>query len=265
VSGAPATNRGRRREITTRNLVGALLLLPIFVFACGGAEETPVESAEEEAGVEEVAKPEPESPAPTPAPQFESEHVDLESGDTATWRNGFAMTISEVHISPNASKQEIQQKQEENRASFERPEKKSPPPPDSPSPNPIEERPDELIAYHWHVQNAGTEPVYFRSQLPCEALDENGIALQNTQGSSAPEREGKAKAGPKVLEQPLESGQEREGWSSVIPPTEDNTFKIVCVQPPRAGQQTGGPKIAEAPETFKASWLINVPSLERRG
>jgi hypothetical protein len=41
--------------MTTRNLVGALLLLPIFfVSACGGGEEVPVEQQEEEAGVEEV-------------------------------------------------------------------------------------------------------------------------------------------------------------------------------------------------------------------
>jgi hypothetical protein len=73
----------------------------------------------------------------------------------------------------------------------------------------------------------------------------------------------KAKS-PRPLEQPLEPGQKREDINSVAPPTEGDTFEIVCVQPPRSGGGPGKTKVADAPETSKASWRIDTTALERR-
>jgi hypothetical protein len=108
--------------------------------------------------------------------------------------------------------------------------------------------------------------VTFGGDLPCEALDENGLVSPPGRGGSRPEQQERQAKGPtNPLEQPLEPGQEREVWRSVAPPTEGTTIEIVCVQPPRSGHQGGKPKVALAAEGVKASWLINVPDLERRG
>jgi hypothetical protein len=279
----------------------------LLASACvgGGAED--VEQAEEEAGVEEVV-PEEATPTPLPtppaaptspqeewmkmseaekaqqkaknmekgqAPVFEGEHENLQSGDTATWGNGLSMTVSDVHISPNEGRQEDLERMQKQKAKEEEAKaagKKVPPQDEEKEAAKMREtleEPEELIAFHWHIENNGTETVNLGGDLPCEALDENGVAAPGGKAASRPERQErqaqKAKGLQRVLEQPLEPGQEREVWRSVVPPIQGDTIEIVCVQPPRASGGPGKAKVAQAPDGSKASWLIDVSELERRG
>jgi hypothetical protein len=181
----------------------------------GGAED--VEKAEEEAGLEEVV-PEETTVAtqtewakmseaekgqqkaknmekgPQSASPFEGEHEDLQSGATATWSSGLAMTVSDVHISPNARLEEAITKAEENKANAEERKAKSKDPSKGPDPEkikagPAEDEPEELIAFHWHVENNGAEPVSFGGDLPCEVLDENGLVAPHGKSGSRAERQ----------------------------------------------------------------------------
>jgi hypothetical protein len=228
-----------------------LVLLPVFLAsgACGGGED--VERVEEEAGVEEVVAEETSSNEPTPptdmekgppeTPEvFEGEHVDLEPGDTAVWLNGMELTISDVYITPNESKalrQKAEARDKENR------EKGKEPPPGPKSK--AEDEPDDLVVYHWVIENNGAEPIRFNSDFPCEFLDENGVALRNGGTTAEQMRQHRAK-GPRPLEQTVEPGQRREDVGNVAPPTEGTTIEIVCIQPPRAGGGPGRTKVAQA-------------------
>ncbi len=234
-----------------------ILLLPVLFAsgACGGGAED-VEKAEEEAGVEEVV-PE-ETTTEPPESVFEGEHTDLSNGDTAVWSNGLELTISDVHVAPNEGKAIVQRAEATTPGWDKDPKGKSK----------VENEPDELIVYRWHIENNGSDTIRFGGSFPCEFLDENGVALGpgGAPGGTTREQMEELKAkSPRLLEQPVEPGKEREAIGSVAPPTEGTTIEIVCVQPPRAGGGPGKTKVAEASEHFKASWLIDVSELERRG
>jgi hypothetical protein len=227
--------------MNSKALAASLILSTLFCTSCSSSEEPssgPLGDSEQEKARE--AKKATLSP-------FEGEHENLRSGDTAVWREGLELTISDVHIVPNQSRRAAEETRKKQKAQGIKAKKSL-----------AEQGPLELVVFDWTVTNNGRIPVRFYGSLPCEALGPNGVRLPPT-GAIAEEQSETVKARP--LDQPLEPGQTREGVESLAPPTESTTFEIVCAHPPEQG---GKPSIAQIPAQSKASWIIDVSNLEFR-
>ena len=225
--------------------LGLTLMLALCLTAgCGGGGSQKEQASEEETSKQGNAQKVEEKTTPSP---FEGEHENLQSGDTAIWRQGLELTITDVHISPNQSRATAEKSRKAQEARGKEAKKSL-----------AEEGPEQLVVYTLSVQNNGQAPINFGGGVPCEALDPNGVSLPPSGGISE-EQSKTAKTRP--LEQPLEPGQARTGVYSFAPPTEGTTFEIVCAHPPQSG---GKPNIAQIPEQGKASWSINVSELEFR-
>jgi len=101
--------------------------------------------------------------------------------------------------------------------------------------------------------------INFNNELPCTALDANGVQLSRSAGSTAEQMDDPG-ASLRALQQPLEQGQVRSGITS-IPIPEDGPAEFVCAYPP---QQGGAPKIAQIPEPGRATWILDPAELEVR-
>jgi len=180
------------------------------------------------------------------ASPFVGEHTDLGDGDTATWNAGMTITISDIRIEANESRRQA----EENLAKGRGGEK-----------SPALKGPAELIAFRWTVANQGEAPLNFGGQLPCTALDANGVELQHTPGLIAEQIPNVGtKRTDEILRQPLEPGQTRSGLTSVELPTTE-TAQLVCVHPP---QQGGRVNVGAIPEQGRATWNLDPATLPRR-
>ncbi len=224
----------------------AVLLATALLGGCGG-QETPAEQAEEEAGVEEVAKEEPKGQT-QPQSAFAGEHENLQPGDTAELNAGMRITIEDVHIALNETRRMAEENVEKGRGG------------EGARKSPSLKGPERLIAFSWTTMNEGQIPINFRGVLPCKGLDQNGIELSMGAGSTA-EQSGNPKVrANELLEQPLEPGQTRSGLASMeIPDT--GVAEFVCVHPP---QQGGEPNIAQIPEAGRATWVLDPAELEFR-
>ena len=230
--------RGFRRSASIASSVSRINL---YEHRC----QTPPESEEEKATDEtkkETAK------ADVKASPFEGEHTDLADGDTATWNAGMAITISDIHIAAN----ETRRLAEENVAKSRGGEK-----------SPGLDGPEELLQYSYTITNEGEVPLNFNGQLPCSALDANGIELKVGRGLTAeqtPRLNPDAKQNNEILKQPLEQGQTRSGIVA-IPLPDAGTAELICVHPP----QRGGPvNVGGIPEQGRATWPLDPANLSRR-
>jgi len=217
----------------------------LLAAGCGGGDSQENQASEKEDLAEKKKAQRAEEK--TTASPFEGEHEDLQSGDTAIWRQGPELTISDIHVAPNLSRQQAEEDRKKQEAQGKEAKNKSP----------AEQYPPELVVFSWTVTNNGQTPIMFNGELPCEGLDSNGVMLPS--GGIAAEQSESARARP--LAQPLESGQTREGVGSRGTPPNSTTFEIVCAHPP---QQGGKPNIAQIPDQGKASWVADVSELEFR-
>lgn len=255
-------------------ILAVLTLATVLLTGCGG-QETPVEQAEEEAGVEEVVEEETAAPYQAPprdaeeaasdeakrkaaeagakATPFEGEHENLEDGDTATWNSGLTITISEIYTAPN----ETRRKAEENQAREEAKAKEKGVQPKGKSP--ALDDPEQLIGLTYTVTNEGEAPINFNGELPCTGLDSNGIELRGG-GLTAEQSGGAYKPYGEILKQPLEQGQTRSGVLS-IPTPDSGVAEFVCVHPP---QQGGRVNVGQIPEQGRANWILDPAILPRR-
>ena len=94
------------------------------------------------------------------------------------------MTISDLHLAPNKSRQSAQ-KSRESQEKRGKEAKKSP----------AEEGPEQLGVFSLTVTNNEQIPVRLNGSLPCEALNPNGVSV-TLSGGIAEEQSETAKLGP---------------------------------------------------------------------
>jgi major membrane immunogen (membrane-anchored lipoprotein) len=164
----------------------AVLPTTVLLVGCGG-QDTPVEQAEEEAGVEEVQQAPPRDEAEAKSDEakkkaaeqgakatpFKGEHENLQPGDTAEWNAGMQITISDVYTAPNA----IRRNAEERKAKADAAAKAGKGEPKG-GPEPALQGPERLIGLTYTITNEGEMPVNFNGELPCTALDSNGLEFR---------------------------------------------------------------------------------------
>ncbi len=136
--------------------------------ACGGSSQKEQAPEKESAEQENAQKGEEK----TTSGPFEGEHENLQSGDTAVWREGLELTISEIHLAPNQSHQSAQ-KSRESQEKRGKEAKKSP----------AEEGPEQLGVFSLTVTNNEQIPVRLNGSLPCEALNPNGVSVPPAEAS----------------------------------------------------------------------------------
>ncbi len=224
-------------------------LAGLLLAACAVQQEQQKEEAAEEAGVEEKGpKGQPKEKAQGESP-FAGEHENLQSGDTAEWNEGMKITVEDTHIATNESRRLAEENVEKGRGG------------EGAKKSPALKGPERLIAFSWTITNDGQIPINFGGQLPCTALDQNGIELPRGEGSTAEEMANpKASNANNILEQPLEPGQTRTGVVS-IPVPDTGVAEFICVHPPQRG---GRPNIAQIPEAGRATWILDPAELEVR-
>lgn len=219
-------------------LLGAILA--VVLAGCGGGEQGAQEKNEDL--VADGAKKKAAEGGDKATP-FEGEHTDLGDGDTATWNTGMTITVSDIRIEPNESRRLA----EENVAQGRGGEK-----------SPALEGPEELIAFSWTITNEGQTPINFSGQLPCTALDANGIELSQVQGLVADQIPNVgSKRTDEILRQPLEQGQTRSGIASISTPGA-GVAEWICVHPP---QQGGRVNVGGIPEQGRATWILDPATL----
>ncbi len=171
------------------------------------------------------------------------------------WNAGMTITVDDAYIAPNERRRAAEERQASREAKVKEGRKVRE---DTKAERALEE-PEQLIGLSWTITNEGEVPINFNNELPCTALDANGVQLSRSAGSTAEQLDDPS-ASLRALQQPLEQGQVRSGVTS-IPIPENGPAEFVCAYPP---QQGGAPNIAQIPEAGRATWILDPAELEVR-
>jgi hypothetical protein len=219
-----------RKGVKIKLWVLMVALAPLLV-ACGGEEATE-ERGEASSPQEEWSTASPErkgelqKEAQT-ASVFEGEHEDLEMGQTADWRSGFHLRLSDAHLA--TANPDPQQRKAGHSG-------------------------DLALVVQAEIWNDGQTPVQFKGSYPCAARDPNGIPLQGESG--VPE----VFQAPRVFSTPLEPGQERAAPMGFTLPQEGSEMTLKCSLAYATGASNTmlGP---EPPAGATATWNVDTSEL----
>ena len=188
-----------RIETMNKAQLVALSLGLLVIVSCGGGMQGGGESASDTTAAVEETTARAQAPGGTTQGQrpntLSGEHENLKMGDTADWRMGFHMRLSDPHrvLGP---------------------------------PDPKQKRPrysgTPAVVMQVEVWNDGEETVPLKSNL-CSARDENGFPLKMT--SAVREV---YKSGPPVYSTPLKPGQERSSPQAYELPQSGATMTFEC-------------------------------------
>ncbi len=163
---------------------------------------------------------------------FEGKREDLEMGDTAHWRSGFHLRLSNPHLARCRTERCLPQTQTSQGADWGKP----------------------ALVVQLEMWYDGQGTIELDGGLPCAARDLNGVPLQSTR--AVPE----VNQGPQIFSTPLEPGQERSKAIAYQLPKQGSEVTLKCSLAYATGVSTilFGP---EPPREDTATWTVDVSEL----
>lgn len=154
------------------------------------------------------------------ASAFEGEHEGLKDGDTATWRTGLRLTVSDVHRGTNT----VTTGKSKSEGA-------------------------EVVVARLDIDNSDSDKTFTPrppGAYPCAGVSESGVPLRN------PGMAEESRATVNALQTPIEPGQRRTAFVSFALPPAGETMEIRCSAP--------GSDPLNVPPGSRATWPVGDPS-----